>query len=83
MSARPPGPPVSAVLRTAAAIVLATASTFARPAAGVPVFTGLGDLSGGAFRSEATAVSRDGSVVVGASTSSSGSEAFAGPTRAE
>ena len=39
-------------------------------------FTGLGDLPGGDFFSNAWAVSSDGSVVVGASTSSGVSEAF-------
>jgi probable HAF family extracellular repeat protein len=38
--------------------------------------TGLGDLSGGAFNSQATAVSADGSVVAGYSAISSGSHAF-------
>jgi probable HAF family extracellular repeat protein len=40
------------------------------------VMTGLGDLPGGAFRSEATGVSNDGTVVVGYSNSASGNEAF-------
>jgi probable HAF family extracellular repeat protein len=40
------------------------------------VFTGLGDRPGGAFDSFATAVSADGSVVVGASQSGAGEEAF-------
>jgi len=41
-----------------------------------PYFMGLGDLSGGDYYSKANAVSGDGSVVVGASNSVSGSEAF-------
>lgn len=48
-------------------------------------FCGLGDLPGGIFYSEANAVSADGTVVVGASRSAGGTEAFAwrgssGPT---
>lgn len=39
-------------------------------------FEGLGDLSGGAFNSDARAVSADGSVVVGVSQSASGEQAF-------
>ena len=41
-----------------------------------PMFVPLGDLSGGSFASRATAVSADGSVVVGESTTASGQEAF-------
>ena len=66
----------AAAARFAAAIVIAVA-TRAEPAASLPYFfMGLGDLPGGSFSSGASAVSRDGSVVVGTSTSSSGSEAF-------
>ncbi len=43
---------------------------------GVAFFTGLGDLPGGDFVSQAHAVSADGSVVVGVSKSSIGLEAF-------
>ncbi len=39
-------------------------------------FTGLGDLPGGIFLSDAAGVSGDGSVVVGLSASASGGEAF-------
>src|SRR5262249_16768436 len=39
-------------------------------------FQGLGDLPGGTFFSYATAVSADGTVVVGASKSTNGTEAF-------
>jgi len=39
-------------------------------------FQGLGDLSGGAFSSAATAVSADGTTVVGAGTSAAGTEPF-------
>jgi probable HAF family extracellular repeat protein len=39
-------------------------------------FAGLGDLPGGVFASEATAVSADGSVVVGTGRSAAGEEAF-------
>lgn len=42
----------------------------------VPLFLPLGDLAGGAFSSSVNAISGDGSTVVGASTSASGSEAF-------
>jgi len=41
-----------------------------------PSFTPLGDLSGGSFSSQADAVSADGNVVVGRSTSTLGQEAF-------
>ena len=43
---------------------------------GQPTLRGLGDLPGGAFRSEAYDVSADGSVVVGTSHSENGWEAF-------
>lgn len=52
-------------------IVMAVAAS-----AAPPHFDGLGDLSGGPFRSAATAVSADGSVVVGYSDSGNGEEAF-------
>jgi probable HAF family extracellular repeat protein len=39
-------------------------------------FTGVGDLPGGIFQSSANGVSADGSTVVGASTSTNGTEAF-------
>ena len=39
-------------------------------------FTGLGDLAGGSFSSQASGVSSDGSVVVGRGESASGTEAF-------
>lgn len=42
----------------------------------VASFQGLGDLPGGAFYSDAKAVSADGSVVVGSSKSAAGTEAF-------
>lgn len=55
----------------------ALASTPSAQAQGGASFTGLGDLPGGITRSVATAVSGDGSVVVGHSASASGnSEAF-------
>ncbi len=41
-----------------------------------PLFTGLGDLDGGIFYSRAYAVSADGTVVAGSSSSASGDEAF-------
>jgi probable HAF family extracellular repeat protein len=41
-----------------------------------PFFMGLGDLPGGTFNSYATAVSADGSVVVGTGNTASGTEAF-------
>ncbi len=41
-----------------------------------PLFTGLGDLTGGSFWSEAFGVSADGAVVVGQGKSASGTEAF-------
>ncbi len=44
--------------------------------ADVPYFQGLGDLPGGSFESRASAISGDGSTVVGQSRSSSGQEAF-------
>jgi probable HAF family extracellular repeat protein len=40
------------------------------------IFQGLGDLAGGDFNSSATAISADGSTVVGQSASASGTEAF-------
>ena len=46
-----------------------------QPAAALS-FTGLGDLTGGSFQSRAYGVSSDGSVVVGGSSSTSGTEAF-------
>lgn len=48
----------------------------ASPGLASPAFLGLGDLSGGAVLSVASDVSADGSVVVGYSESSSGTEAF-------
>jgi len=42
----------------------------------LPSFTGLGDLAGGSFSSEATAISADGSTVVGQGTSASAVQAF-------
>jgi probable HAF family extracellular repeat protein len=48
----------------------------ALPAAASPMFVGLGDLAGGAFSSEATGISADGSVVVGRGIGTSGNEAF-------
>jgi probable HAF family extracellular repeat protein len=39
-------------------------------------FTGLGDLPGGKFQSDATAVSADGTVAVGRSASAAGDEGF-------
>ncbi len=41
-----------------------------------PSFQGLGDLTGGAFNSKASAVSANGLVVVGSASSASGTEAF-------
>ena len=46
------------------------------PAASAPFFTGLGDLPGGAFQSQANDVSIDGGVVVGTSKGANGDEAF-------
>lgn len=57
--------PVLAFIGLATSDVLASAS-----------FQGLGDLTGGAFSSKALAVSADGLVVVGSSSSSLGTEAF-------
>lgn len=50
--------------------------TVSFPAPAAPFFQGLGDLSGGMFRSAAQALSADGSVVVGESESTSGPQAF-------
>lgn len=58
-----------------AATVLA-ALAFAPGAQAAPFFTGLGDLHGGGFDSEALGISADGSTVVGSSESASGEEAF-------
>ena len=55
------------------AIVIALAAADARANG---LFIGLGDLPGGSFNSQATAVSADGSVVVGAATSAAAIEAF-------
>lgn len=56
---------------------LAFALVLAPPTArATPMFTGLGDLPGGAFESFAGDVSADGTVVVGRSQSASGPEAF-------
>jgi probable HAF family extracellular repeat protein len=46
------------------------------PVLAEPVFTGVGDLSGGSFMSRANGVSADGTTVVGASRSVAGLEAF-------
>ncbi len=61
---------VSAVVFTACLI------TSARSAAATASFQGLGDLAGGVFRSNASAVSGNGLVVVGSAESSTGTEAF-------
>lgn len=45
-------------------------------ATAMPFFTGVGDLPGGAFRSTATAISGDGTTVVGEAESATGGEAF-------
>ena len=59
------------------AVVLGTATlTLVGSSAQAASFSGLGDLPGGSFSSNATAVSADGSVVVGSSRSSNGLEAF-------
>ena len=56
----------------------ATLSIFLIPqnSASGAIFTGLGDLPGGIFRSDAAAVSADGTVVAGRSTSEAGDEGF-------
>ena len=53
--------------------LISESGTSSRNAA-LPTFRRLGDLSGGAFSSEATAVSGDGSIVVGKSASASSAE---------
>lgn len=58
------------------AVIIACA-TSATPALAIPSFTPLGDLPGGAFDSRAHNISADGKTVVGFSSSSSGTEAFA------
>jgi probable HAF family extracellular repeat protein len=58
----PPACNSSGVAVGAAMVLLACTSSLAQPA-----FTGLGDLPGGSFYSEAWGVSRDGTTVVGAS----------------
>ena len=65
------------LLRSLVFLALITAAIFAIGARGpAATFTGLGDLPGGGYGSSASAVSGDGSVVVGHSTSGSGVEAF-------
>lgn len=62
---------------TAARLMVAYAVISAWPTnAAAAVFTGLGDLAGGSFHSQAWGLSADGSVVVGQSISASGIEAF-------
>jgi uncharacterized membrane protein len=56
--------------RSAALILL-----LAAPAPAQPVFYGLGDMDGGEFRSQARAVSADGSVMVGEATEEDGPRA--------
>ena len=64
-------------MRRSLTLGLVLASLAEAPAAyAAPLFTGLGDLSGGSFRSDARGVSADGSVVVGAGRSAAGQEAF-------
>lgn len=58
------------------ALLVLGSVAIARPAHAQYSFSGLGDLLGGSFSSRANAVSADGSVIVGASNSSGGSEAF-------
>ena len=57
-------------------IAFCLAPMLAGPAAALPSFAGLGDLSGGVFRSYAYAISADSSTVVGYSTTASGNRAF-------
>lgn len=64
---------------TLLALLLAACSVaqaYALFAPGVATITGLGDLAGGSFRSEAHALSADGTTVVGIATSASGPQAF-------
>ena len=62
-------------LSSAVCAALAVSLTTVCRAYGVS-FTGLGDLPGGKFQSDATAVSADGTVVVGRSVSDMGHEGF-------
>ena len=63
--------------RIASAVAFAIAALLPGVAhATAPSFQGLGDLPGGIFDSRAFGVSADGSVVVGESSSASGTEAF-------
>jgi probable HAF family extracellular repeat protein len=57
-------------------LVLAAALVFAVSADAMPMFVALGDLPAGTFGSQATAVSADGSTVVGTGRSAFGDEAF-------
>jgi probable HAF family extracellular repeat protein len=57
-------------------VVTATAGFAPTRAESTVMFTGLSDLTGGSFESEAWGVSPDGSTVVGRSSSASGDEAF-------
>ena len=61
---------------TVVALGLVAVFGIVRSASAAPMFQGLGDLTGGAFSSIANGVSANGSVVVGSSNSSTGSEAF-------
>jgi probable HAF family extracellular repeat protein len=57
-------------------VAFAAALSGASVAQSAPTFMGLGDLPGGSFSSQALGVSADGSVVIGAGSSASGTEAF-------
>lgn len=63
-------------MKFAAFFLLTTCAIFSTASLYAATFQGLGDLPGGTFNSAASAVSADGSVVVGASYSSNGLEAF-------
>jgi probable HAF family extracellular repeat protein len=59
-----------------ASIALSFGLSMMAVAASAQSFTGLGDLPGSIFNSQALGVSADGSVIVGLSVSSNGTEAF-------
>jgi probable HAF family extracellular repeat protein len=63
-------------LRLAISVAIWLAVRYGQANAAQPLFMGLGDLPGGTFSSYATAVSADGSVVVGLGSSTPGGQAF-------
>ena len=68
--------PITRALRLALGGSLFGLAALSLPAQAADTFTGLGDLAGGSFDSQATGVSADGAVVVGYGNSASGNEAF-------